>query len=111
MKAPLDSFCSTSDCVMRLPSIKKPSAIRNAALITAVIRAASAGTASRIGAAVFGVVIEISDKTILRVQRKPQVHYAATLECGGLAPLCYRSRVIKVKAAPGRRTPKWRQTQ
>jgi len=31
----------------------------------------------------------------------------ATLECGGLAPLCYRSRRPEAKAAPGRRTPKW----
>jgi len=29
------------------------------------------------------------------------------LECGGLAPLCYRSRRPEAKAAPGRRTPKW----
>jgi len=29
-----------------------------------------------------------------------------SLECGGLAPLCYRSRLIVTKAAPGRRTPK-----
>jgi len=28
------------------------------------------------------------------------------LECGGQAPLCYRSRLIEAKAAPGRRTPK-----
>src|SRR5262245_15771035 len=30
----------------------------------------------------------------------------ASLECGGLAPLCYRSRPIETKAAPGRRTPR-----
>jgi len=30
------------------------------------------------------------------------------LECGGLTPLCYRWRLIETKAAPGRRTPKWR---
>jgi len=33
---------------------------------------------------------------------------SATLECGGLTPLCYRWRLIETKAAPGRRTPKWR---
>ncbi len=30
----------------------------------------------------------------------------ASLECGGLAPLCYRRNLIEAKAAPGRRTPK-----
>ncbi len=29
-----------------------------------------------------------------------------TLECGGLAPLCYRRSLIEARAAPGRRTPK-----
>ena len=32
----------------------------------------------------------------------------ASLECGGLAPLCYRSCKISTKAAPGRRTPRRR---
>jgi len=32
---------------------------------------------------------------------------AVSVKCGGLAPLCCRSLVIKAKAAPGRRTP-WR---
>ncbi|HJP95215.1 MAG TPA: acylase [Pyrinomonadaceae bacterium] len=38
-----------------------------------------------------------------------QFDLSAFLECGGLAPLCYRSQLIKDKAAPGRRTPRRRQ--
>ena len=33
---------------------------------------------------------------------------SASLECGDLAPLCYRSRQIDNKAASGRRTPRRR---
>src|SRR6185369_1144877 len=32
----------------------------------------------------------------------------ASLECGGLTPLCYRTRFIEAKAASGRRTPRRR---
>jgi len=34
-----------------------------------------------------------------------------SLECGGLAPLWPRLSAIDNKAAPGRRTPKWRSNQ
>jgi len=36
-------------------------------------------------------------------QRKSEL--GASLECGGLAPFCYRSRPINTKAASSRRTP------
>src|SRR5215216_2936278 len=35
-----------------------------------------------------------------------QFELGASLECGGLAPLCYGLRSINTKAASGRRTPR-----
>jgi TonB family protein len=46
---------------------------------------------------------------VIRHKKRKCSESSATLECGGMAPLCYRLRFIEAKAAPGRRTPKWRQ--
>ena len=47
---------------------------------------------------------------VLLIMIVPTLQASATtstsLECGGLTPLCYRSHLIEVKAASGRRTPK-----
>src|SRR5215216_3058176 len=44
----------------------------------------------------------------MQLEIQKTVILGASLECGGLAPLCYRSRLSDNKAVPGRRTPRRR---